>query len=45
MWEVKKTRVGFFLGSILDLAWGLVFWLSWLVLILGKGLLNLRSEI
>ena len=35
---MKKTRVGFFLGLILDISWGLVFWLSWLVLILGKFL-------
>ena len=38
LWQVKKTRVGFFLGAILDICWGLVFWLSWLVLILGKFL-------
>ena len=44
LWEVKRTRVGVFLGSILDLAWGLVFWLFWLVLILGKDLLSLKTE-
>ena len=35
-WQVKKARRGFFLSPILDLCWGLVFWLTWLLLVLGK---------
>ena len=40
-WQVKKARRGFFLGPIVDLCWGLVFWLTWLLLILGKLFLQI----
>ena len=35
-WNVKKSRRGFFFSPILDLCWGLVFWCTWFLLVLGK---------